>query len=110
MVEIYEAHQNQTPEQENEEDNTTPDFEENMKRHNLFESNAMLMRLRNNSVLVPSSSQSSSQSPKKKGHNTDSPANVLQTVVQDEADAFFFDNNFILRDELFEFQEGLRNT
>jgi hypothetical protein len=84
----------------------TPDFEENMKRYNLFDTKIMQMRLRTNSVLVPSSS--SSQSPNKKGgQDTDSP-NILHTVIQDEADAFFFDDNFILRDELFEFQEGLR--
>ncbi len=47
LIEIYEEHQNQTQsEQRNEEDKTTPDFEENMKRHNLFETNIKLLRLR----------------------------------------------------------------
>ena len=71
----------------------------------------MFLRMRTHSVLVPSSSQSSSQSPKKFGVDSkESPDQILSTVVQDEASAFFFDNNFILRDEIFEFKEGLRNN
>jgi hypothetical protein len=30
-------------------------------------------------------------------------------VQECEADAFFFEDNFVLKDELFEFKEGLRN-
>ena len=57
MVEIYEEERNQTPREESkDQDKVTPDFEENMKRYNLFDTKLMQMRMRTNSVLVPSSS------------------------------------------------------